>query len=383
MDFSLPKKISESRKRFKTILREELGPHLSVWHREGRLPADFFKILAGHGHLGLNWDGKTLSRIPLLEYALWMEELAMVTPGAAIALLAHIDLGTTGLLLFGSGPLQRRYAEALAAGEMAMALGNTERQAGSDVASISLKAEKVDGGWRLNGTKSYVTNGDIAHMVVVTGVTDPGAHRNKRLSMFLVDLSAGGVRRKKLSKAVWLPSDLTRLTFKNVLVPDDHLLGKRQNGLQQVLTIFTHSRIAIAAHTLGTAEGAYDLAFERARKREAFGRRIVDFQAKAFEIADFYARIEAASLLLWKACWMADRKRNFRLESSLAKYLAVDVARAVTMWAADIFGAASVMADHPIHNYPMDAWASALGEGTQDVQKLIIFREIMKRYERS
>jgi alkylation response protein AidB-like acyl-CoA dehydrogenase len=382
MDFTIPKKIAQSRTQFKSFLKDELGTHLSTWHRSGTLPADFFKILAQQGRLGITWDGNSLSRIPLLEYALWMEEMARVTPGAAIAFLAHVDLGAMGLLLFGSEALQKRYGESLASGDLAMALGNTERQAGSDVASVSLKAEKVTDGWLLNGTKSYVTNGNIAHMAVITGVTDPKARRSKRLSMFLVDLSAPGIRRKKLKKAVWIPSDLTRLTFKDVFVPNDHLLGQRQKGLQQVLTIFTHSRIPIAAHTLGTAEGAFDLAFDRARKREAFGRRIVDFQAKAFEIADFYAQIEAASLMLCKACWVADSKRDFRLESSLAKYLAVGVARKVTTWAADIFGAASVMADHPIHNYPMDAWASALGEGTQDVQKLVIFREIMKRYDR-
>jgi alkylation response protein AidB-like acyl-CoA dehydrogenase len=122
------------------------------------------------------------------------------------------------------------------------------------------------------------------------------------------------------------------------------------------------------------------MALGHAQKREIFGRKIVDFQAKSFEIADFYARIEAARLMLWKACWTMDKGVDFRLESSMAKYLAVRIAREVTTWAADLFGAASVILEHPIHKFPMDVWGSALGEGTQDVQKLVIFREVMKRY---
>ena len=199
--------------------------------------------------------------------------------------------------------------------------------------------------------------------------------------MYLVDLQAEGVRKKKLNKQVWIPSDLTRLQLNDVFVPEDHLLGKQTQGLQQVLTVFTHSRVPIAAMTLGTAAGAFELALEHARMRKIFGRTLTDFQAKAFEAADFYAQIEAARLMLWKACWKIDQKENFRRESSLAKYLAVGIARKVTAWAADLFGAASVIQEHPIHKFPMDAWASSLGEGTQDVQKLVIFRELMKQYQ--
>jgi alkylation response protein AidB-like acyl-CoA dehydrogenase len=198
--------------------------------------------------------------------------------------------------------------------------------------------------------------------------------------MYLVDLKSQGVKRTKLNKQVWIPSDLTRIQFKDVFVPDAHLLGEQRQGLQQVLKIFTYSRVPISALTLGTAVGAFELALDRAQKRDIFGQRIIDFQAKAFEFADFFARIEAARLMLCKACAAMDENSNFRQESSLAKYLTVQIAREVTPWAADIFGAASVVYEHPIHKYPLDAWASSLGEGTQDVQKLVIFRELMKKY---
>jgi alkylation response protein AidB-like acyl-CoA dehydrogenase len=286
-----------------------------------------------------------------------------------------------GLFLSGSESLKERYGEAAVKGEILMCLGNTENIAGSDVANISMGAEKVEGGWRLNGTKAYITNGLIADLAVITAVSDPSAPRNNRLSMFLVDLKSPGVERKKLNKQVWIPSDLTRIRLKDVFVPDDHILGEQGRGLQHVLQTFTYSRVPISALTLGTAVGAFEMALERAKKREIFGQKIIDFQAKAFEFADFFARIEAARLMLWKACNALDNGLDFRKESSLAKYLTVQIAQEVTPWAADLFGAASVVFDHPIHKYPMDAWASSLAEGTQDVQKLVIFRELMKRYK--
>jgi len=153
-----------------------------------------------------------------------------------------------------------------------------------------------------------------------------------------------------------------------------------EERLHQVLEIFTNSRVPIAALTLGTAVGAFDLAVKHMQKRKIFGKNILNFQAKTFEVSDFYAKLESARLMLYKACWLVDRGKDFRQVSSMAKYLSVEVAREVTLWAADIFGAASVIREHPIHKYPMDVWGSSLGEGTQDVQKLIIFRELMKRY---
>jgi alkylation response protein AidB-like acyl-CoA dehydrogenase len=157
-------------------------------------------------------------------------------------------------------------------------------------------------------------------------------------------------------------------------------MGERGKGLSHILEIFTNSRITISALALGTAAGAFEMGLERVKKRDVFGQKIADFQAKSFEIADFYSRIEAARMMMYRACWAKDQlKRDFRLEASLAKYLTVDVAKHVASWAADLFGAASVVFDHPVHKFPLDAWAVSLGEGTQDVQKLVIFREVMKK----
>ncbi len=379
MNFAVPTALTEDIQSFREFLDAGVKPQLPAWYQAEQIPRDLFRALGSGGWYGMRMEDDRLVYPSALREALLMEELAKVSPGLAVAVLAQADLGLMGLHLHGSQTLKGVYAPDAVAGDLLMCLGNTENTAGSDVAGIAMTAETVDGGWHLNGAKAYVTNGLISDLAVVTAVSDPAAERTNRLSMFLVDLAAGGVSRTKLNKQVWIPSDLTRLRFKDVFVPDDHLLGNRGRGLQQVLAVFTHSRLPISALTLGTARGAFELALDHARKRDVFGQKIVQFQAKAFEIADFYAKLEAARLMLFKACWLKDAGHDFRQASSLAKYLAVEIARCVTIWAADLFGAASVMREHPIHKFPMDAWASSLGEGTQDVQKLVIYRELMKQ----
>jgi alkylation response protein AidB-like acyl-CoA dehydrogenase len=382
MDFSIPQPLQEDVDRTSARIAERLGPHLQAWYREGELPREFFALVGEAGGYGFELARGRLVRRSALREALLTEALARVSGGAAVAALAHADLGMMGLSLFGGESLQGRYGGDALAGRTVMCLGNTESRAGSDVAAVATRAVPVEGGWRLTGTKAYVTNGAVADLAVVTAVTDPDGPRTGRLSMFLVDLQAPEAARTRLNKQVWVPSDLTRIELRGVFVPRDHLLGEPGRGLQQVLRIFTHSRVAIAALALGTAAGAFDLGVRRALARTVFGRPVADYQAKSFEIAELHAAIESARLALYKACWRVDRGEEFRAEASLAKYLSVAAARRVSEWAADLFGAASVVREHPIHKFPMDAWGASLGEGTQDVQKLIIFRELMKQYRK-
>jgi len=379
MDFSIPTVFAEELVSFKKFITKQVRSELSGWLIRGSVPKRFFTAMGDAGWFGYQWDGQRMTKGSGLRDTLILEKLAEVSPGVAVTVLIVSDLGMSALHLFGSQPLLEKYAAAVVRGETLICLGNSENHAGSDAASITMTAERADGGWVLNGAKAYVTNGLISELAVVTAVLDPDAGRSRQVSMFLVDLNTEGVRRKRLSKQVWLPSDLTRLEFTNVFVPDDHLLGKRGHGLQQVLQLFTISRVPISGLALGTARGAFDLAVRHSRKRKIFGRPIADFQAKAFETADFYARIEAARLMVFQAAGAMDSGDDFRFEASMAKYLAVGIAQEVSAWAADIFGAASVVREHPIHNFPMDAWAVSLAEGTQDVQKLVIFRELMKQ----
>jgi len=379
MDFNIPKEHIESVELFKHLLAEALTPNLATWYSEGKIPRDFFRRLGSNGFLGFDAANGSPREHAGLKQVMLQEHLGTISPGVGVAVLVHVSLGTKGILLFGNEDQKKAYIPPASRGDLLICLGNTEPTAGSDVAGIASTALKVDGGWVLNGTKSFVTNGNISDLALITAVSDPEATRNKRISMLLVDLSSEGVTRNPLNKKVWIPSDLTRLQFKNVFVPDGNLIGPRGRGLQQVLEIFTNSRITISALTLGTAAGAFYAGLERAKKRSIFGQRVIDFQAKSFEAADFYSKLEAARLVLWKTSWERDSGLDFKLGASIAKYLTVNLAREVGIWAADLFGGASVVFEHPIHKYPMDAWASSLGEGTQDVQKLIIFREMMKR----
>jgi short/branched chain acyl-CoA dehydrogenase len=381
MDFSVPENTVEELKEFRTFLDKELSPHLSRWNEQRAVPRSFFSLTAEKGWFSFFFRDGRLEKHSALREALFAEEMAKISPGVTVAVLAHQDLGLTGLWLFGSEELQEKYGPSSVRGDTLLCIGNTEGGAGSDSANISMQARKVDGGWILKGSKAYVTNGLISDYAILTAVSDPEAKRNRRISMFMVNLESAGVNRTKLRKEVWIPSDLTRIQCTDVFVPDDHLLGERGQGLQQILSIFTHSRVIISALTLGTALGAFQLAVDHGKKRKIFGVPVLEHQAKSFESADLYARLESARLMVLKACWAMDEGKDFRLESSLAKYLAVSVARDVTIWSADVFGASSVMFEHPIHKFPMDVWASSLGEGTQDVQRLVIFREMMKRVQ--
>lgn len=379
MDFLLPLDVQDDRKRFSRFLELHVKPNLHQWYREEAVPRSLIERMGREEWLGFSLNGGGIEEHGALKQALRSEELAKLSPGVAVVVLVQVSLGAKGVWLFGSENQKRALLEPAARGELLICLGNTEPTAGSDVANIATRAEKVEGGWLLNGTKAYSTNAAMSDIALITAVSDPDAPRNRRLSMFVVDLSAEGVKRKKLNKKVWIPSDLTRIQMDNVLVPDDGLVGERGRGLQQVLEIFTNSRLPISAMTLGNAVGAFELGLDHARKRKAFGNSILDFQSKSFEAADLYSRIEAARLMVYKACWARDQGLDFQLEASMAKYLTVQIAREVSTWAADLFGAASVVQEHPVHKFPMDAWASSLGEGTQDIQKLIIFRGLMRK----
>jgi acyl-CoA dehydrogenase len=260
MDFAIPKKLSQDISRFNDFIAENVAPDVAAWYKDRAIPQSFFRAMGEGDWYGFSLQDGHLVKETALRAAMVMERLAVLSPGVGVAALAQVDLGLIGLWLFGSAEQQNMHAEAVLQGKRLMCLGHTEAQAGSDAANMATKAEKTDGGWRLNGTKAYITNGAIADLAIITAVTDPAAPKNNRLSMFLVDLAAEGTSRKKLDKQVWIPSDLTRIQLGDVFVPDDHLLGEHGKGLQQVLTIFTHSRVPISALTVGTARGAMEMA---------------------------------------------------------------------------------------------------------------------------
>ena len=213
MDFSIPADLAQDLSRYKRFLDTELGADLEKWYRSQKLSRTFFKAIGAGGGYGIRFENGRLAESSALREALLTAELAKKSPGAAIAALAHSDLGLMAVLRYASPFLHKRYGAATVSGRTIMCLGNSENTAGSDVAAVKMTAKKTTDGWLLEGTKAWVTNGAIADMAVVTAVTDPEAARNRRHSMFLVDLSQEQIQRRRLKKQVWIPSDLTRLVF--------------------------------------------------------------------------------------------------------------------------------------------------------------------------
>ena len=201
MDFSIPNELTEDLERFKEFIKAHIDPQLAAWYQKKEIPRQLFRALGESGWYGLLSKNNHLSKGSALREAMLTETVAKLSPGVAVAILAHIDLGLVGLYLFGSEYLQKEFGVPAVEGKSLMCLGNTEGIAGSDAAGITMTVKKVDGGWLLNGAKAYVTNGNIADLGIVTAVSDPQAFRNQRLSMFLVDLNSKGVSRKKAQQA--------------------------------------------------------------------------------------------------------------------------------------------------------------------------------------
>jgi len=281
MDFALPQSLARSLERYEQYLDSRRAA-FHAWYKEKNIPPSFFREIAGQGGLGFEDASEGVREQPALKQGLFMEALARRSPGVAVAALVQSSLGLKALALFGSEALRREHMPPGTRGETLVCLGNTESGAGSDVAGIAMTARETREGWILNGSKSYVTSGALSRYGVLTALTDPNAPRTRRMSLFWVDLDADGVSRRKLNKAVWVPSDLTRLAFKEVCVPRENLMGERGKGMAQVLEIFTQSRLNISALTLAAGPGRLATESETSRVtfRELSAREIADYLGK-------------------------------------------------------------------------------------------------------
>ncbi|MBI2875283.1 MAG: acyl-CoA dehydrogenase family protein [Candidatus Tectomicrobia bacterium] len=380
MDFAWTEEQQAFKSSLQSFIEAEIKPHLTSWYRDDVIPRELFAQMAERQFLGYREvDGRWVEA-PTMNQTIAAEALAEVSPGIAVGLLAHAGLGLYALHRFGNEAQKERYFLPAVRGELISAFANTEPTAGSDVANISLQARPVSGGYLLNGTKMFITNGTLADFLVVSAVTDPEV-RSKHEGISLFVLGTEGLKRRKIRKRVWTPSDLATLFFEDHFVPEGGLLGELNEGFKLIMRTFTSSRIGLAALAIGTALGAYRLALARANSRETFGKKLFDHQAKAFEFAATLPRLEAARLLVRKAAWLKDSGQDYTLAASMAKFYACEEAKAICFFAAEVFGASGIMEDNPIYKYPLDAWASALGEGTGDIQKLVISREVRKRLE--
>ena len=357
----------------RAFAEERIGPVAESLDREGRLPLELIAEAAELGLLGIpvpeEWGG---AGSDTLAYALAIEELARVDSSFAITVAAHTSLGTMPILRFGSREQQERWLPDLASGRRLAAFGLTEPGAGSDAGATRTTARLEDGEWVIDGSKMFITNAgtEISALVTITARTGP-----EEISNIVVENgTAGYTQSEPLKKMGWKSSDTRELSFQGCRVPEGSLLGPRGEGFHQFLEILDGGRISVAALGLGMAQGAFEMALAYAKSREQFGRPIGRFQAVQFKLADMATEIEAARNLVWKAAWLKDEGRPFAQQAAIAKLYTGELARRACNEALQVHGGYGFMDEYPISRFYRDAKVLEIGEGTNEVQRLVIAR---------
>jgi short-chain 2-methylacyl-CoA dehydrogenase len=358
--------------------REVVAPAAEELDREARFPYEIVAKMAELGLMGLPFpEAYGGAGADTIGYALAVMELARADASVAITLAAHVSLGASPFYLFGTEAQKQQYLVPLARGEKLWGFGLTEPNAGSDAGAVQTRAELRDGRWIINGTKAFITNSgtDITGgttIAAVTGVDERG--RNEISNLIVPQDTPGFTRSKTYRKMGWRASDTRELSFAGATIPQDNLLGTRGQGLKQFLTILDGGRISVAALSVGLAMGAFDEAFRYAQERRQFGQAISKFQAIAFKLADMRMEIEHAQLMILKAAWEKDEGRDFGLTASLAKLYAGEVSRRVVNEAVQIHGGYGFMDEYPVSRMYRDQKINEIGEGTNEVQRLVIAR---------
>ncbi len=314
-----------------------------------------------------------------LSYIIAVEELARVDSSQAATLAAHNSLGCGPIYYFGSEEKKQKYLPKLCTGEALWAFGLTEPNAGSDSRNTKTTAKLTNGEWTINGSKIFITNGssEISIGVTVQAVTGTLADGRKEYSTIVVDKGTSGFTSKKMrGKMLWRASDTAELYFDNCLVPEENLLGERGMGSKIMLSTLDRGRLSIGAIGLGLAQGAFEMALNYAKQRKQFGQSISKFQVISFKLADMAMKIEAARNLLYKACWLLDNDKPFRTEAAMAKLYCSEIAKEVADEAVQIHGGYGLMKDYDIERFYRDQRILQIGEGTSEIQRLVIARSI-------
>jgi butyryl-CoA dehydrogenase len=357
---------------------EELGPRAREIDEREEFPAAVVKKMGELGFLGLpfptEYGGAGLDT---LAYILAVEEISRVCASTGITLAAHVSLGCGPVYANGSEEQKKRFLVPMAKGEALGAFGLTEPGAGSDAAGTKTRAERVNGGWKVNGDKIYITNGSVAKYITFTAVTDPGKGANG-ISAFILDTATKGYRAGPREKKMGLRgSDTVAVYFEDCHVPDENLLGDPTGGFKAFMRTLTGGRISIGAMALGIAQGAFDHARAYAKQRRQFNQPIASFQAVQFLLADMAMKIEASRLLVYHAAMLRDAGMGYVKEASMAKLFASEAANWVTDKAIQVFGGMGYMREVPVERMHRDAKLMEIGEGTSEIQRLVIAREIL------
>lgn len=314
-----------------------------------------------------------------LSYIIAVEELARVDGSQAATLAAHNSLGIGPLYYYGTEEQKMKYLPPLCTGKALWAFGLTEPDAGSDSRGTKTKAVLEDGHWKINGSKIFITNGseDISIGATVQAVTKTHENGKKEFTTIIVEKDTPGFKRVQMhGKLMWRASDTSELYFDDCIVPEDNILGKVGQGSKIMLSTLDNGRLSIAAMGLGLAQGAYEMAMQYAQERKQFGKPIAKFQINAFKLADMAMQIELARNLLYKACWLKDNGKPFAKEAAMSKLYCSEIARSVADEAVQIHGGYGLMKDYPIERFYRDQRLLQIGEGTSEIQRLVISRYI-------
>ena len=382
MDFSLSEEQQLLKQSVRDFAEKELAPHSREWDEKQEFPREVFTKLGEMGLMGAvfphDYGGAGLAT---LDYAIVMEELARVDAGVALSVAAHNSLCSGHIFLAGSEEQKKRFLTPLARGEKIGCWGLTENSAGSDAGGTRTVAVRDGDQWVLNGSKTFITNARLADTAVVMAVTDKSKGK-KGISAFLVERGTKGFRAgKKEDKLGVRCSDTSELVLEDVRVPAGNLLGKEGQGFIDALRILDRGRIGIAAFSIGIAQASLEASIAYARGRKQFGRAIGEFQAVQIKVADMSTRIEGARLLCWKAASLRDSGKEHTTESSQAKLFASEMAVEVALDAIQIHGGYGYTKDYPVERYLRDAKLGTIGEGTSEVQRMVIARALLGLHE--
>lgn len=374
--------LTDEQKAIQSLAREfaqgEVAPRAEEMDREEAFPYELVRKMADLGFLGLPFPEKYGGAgADTISYALAVMEIARADASTAITMAAHVSLGASPFYLFGTEEQKHRYLVPLAQGKMLWAFGLTEPGAGSDAGNCQTKAQLRDGKWIINGTKAFITNSgtDISGGTTITVTTGERPDGRKEISNLIVPQATPGfTRSKKYKKMGWRASDTRELAFVDAQVDEDSILGERGQGLKQFLKILDGGRISVAALSIGLAMGAYDEAIKYAKERHAFGQPISSFQAIQFKIVDMLCEIEHAKTMILKAAWEKDQGRDFNQTASMAKLYAGEVSRRVVNEAVQIHGGYGFMDEYPVSRMYRDQKINEIGEGTNEVQRVILAR---------
>jgi alkylation response protein AidB-like acyl-CoA dehydrogenase len=379
-DFSLTPEQRAVQEAAREFARREIDPIVDEIDESQRFPREVFRKAGELGFLGVifpeEWGGAGLGYV---EYVLVVAEIAAVDPSLGLSVAAHNSLCTNHIYKFGTEAQRRRWVVPLARGEKVGAWSLTEPGAGSDAAGTRTTAQRVAGGWLLNGAKTFTTHGSVGDVCVVFAVTDREAARHRNVSAFARERGMDGFRPgKKENKLGCRASDTAEVVMENCFVPDEHMLGEEGTGFQQALSILDGGRISIAALGLGTAQGALSTALAYAKERRQFDQPITAFQAIQFHLAEMATRIAAAEALTFAAAVAMDRGARVTREAAQAKLYASEAAVFCAERGVQIHGGYGFVKDYRAEKYYRDAKICTIGEGTSEIQRLVIARQLLK-----